>query len=78
MLDALRPLRFPAWPYPGSVQFTETNIDTRRSQTLVFDHWCVVDPTRLGQPEFHPEIFKLLRRKLGREAERFMVRHGLY
>jgi DNA polymerase-3 subunit epsilon len=71
MLEALRPLQFPAWPYPGPVHFMETNPDTGRSQTLVFDQWCLVDNTRLGQPEFHPEIFKLLRRRLGREPDRF-------
>ncbi len=71
MLEALGPLQFPAWPFPGPVKFTETNPDTGRSQTLVFDHWCLVDDTRLGAPEFHPEIFKLLRRRLGREPGRF-------
>jgi hypothetical protein len=71
MLEALRPLQFPAWPFSGPVRFTETNPDTGRSQTLVFYRWCLVDDTRLGAPEFHPEIFKLLRRRLGREPERF-------
>jgi DNA polymerase III subunit epsilon len=74
LLDAVAPLQFPRWPYPGPIAFTETNPDTRRSQTLIFDHWCLVDPARLGQPEFHPEVFKLLRRKLAREPGRFILR----
>ena len=73
MLEALKPLRFPTWPYPGQVRFTETNPDTRLSQTLLFDQWCVIDPAKLGPPEFHPEVFKLLRRTIARQGERFEV-----
>ena len=72
MLEALRPLQFPAWPFPGPVRYTETNPDTGRSQTLVFDHWCLVDDTQSGAPEFHPEIFKLLRRRIGKETGGFV------
>ena len=71
MLAALAPLRFPAWPFPGPIRYTETNPDSHRSQTLVFEHWCVVDESQPGEPEFHPEVFKLLRRTMNRQRERF-------
>ena len=71
MVDALVPLQFPHWPFPGAIRFTETNPDSHHTQTLQFEHWCAVDPARLGEPEFHPEVFKLLRRMLARQPGRF-------
>lgn len=73
MLAAMAPLRFPDWPYPGPVRFTETNPDSKRSQTLVFEHWCVVDETRWAQPDFHPEVFKLLRKTMKRQPAGFVL-----
>ncbi len=73
MQEALSALQFPIWPFDGPVRFTETNPDSRRSQTLLFDNWCVIDPASLNPPEFHPEIFKLLRRTITRQRERFEV-----
>jgi hypothetical protein len=70
-MEALQPLRFPPWPYPGPVRFTETNPETLRSQNLLFDQWCVIDPMRLAPLEFHPEVFKLLRRTIARQPGRF-------
>lgn len=71
MLDAMAPLCFPVWPYRGPVRFTESNPDSGRSQSLLFDRWCVVDPASPQQIEFHPEVFKLLRRTMARQPGRF-------
>ena len=71
MLQAMAALGFPEWPYSGPIRFTETNPDSQRSQTLLFDQWCVLDPSKPDRPEFHPEIFKLLRRTLARQPSRF-------
>ncbi len=72
MLGALAPMQFPTWPFPAAVHFSETSRDTGSTRTLTIDQWCVYDPTRLGPPpEFHPEVFKLLRRMLAKQPERF-------
>ncbi len=71
MLAALAPMQFPTWPFPGAVHFSETSLDTGSTRTLTIDQWCVYDATRLGPPEFHPEVFKLLRRMLAKQPGRF-------
>jgi DNA polymerase III subunit epsilon len=77
MMEALKPLRFPTWPYDGLVRFTETNPDSGKSQSLLFDQWCVIDPTRLEPMEFHPEVFKLLRRRIQRQPGQFEAVGGM-
>ncbi len=69
LTKALQPLMFPSWPYSGPIQFTETHPETLRRQSLLFDQWCLIDPLRLAPLEFHPEVFKLLRRSIGRQQD---------
>jgi len=71
MMEAMKPLSFPVWPYAGPVRFTETNSESGRSQSLLFDQWCVIDPARLQPLDFHPEVFKLLRRRIMRQPAQF-------
>jgi DNA polymerase-3 subunit epsilon len=71
LLAALAPLQFPLWPFPGPVRFTESNPDSDLTQTLRFENWCALDETHLRQPEFHPAVFKLLRRMVAKGVGRF-------
>lgn len=73
LLEALTPLRFPAWPYPGMVRYRATDAMTGRTQDLYFDQWYALDPSSLDPMEFHPEVFKLLRKRIERRPGTF---HG--
>ena len=71
MQFALSPLLFPRWPFSGVIRFTERNPESNRTQSIRFRDWCAIDETQLGPPEFHPAVFKLLRRQLAKGGGSF-------
>ncbi len=72
LIAALTPLRFPSWPFNGTASLTETCAESGRTSVLHFDRWCAIDPARPQHGEFHPEMFKLLRRVLKRGSATFL------
>jgi DNA polymerase-3 subunit epsilon len=73
---ALAPLAFPRWPFDGRAELIEFDPDRGRRQRLLFDHWCIVDPTTDEAAPFDIEIYKLLRRTLARRPEAFSGRRA--
>ncbi len=71
LMEAIAPLRFPTWPYDGMARYTATDPLTGNAKVLCFEHWCAVDETNLAPPEFHPEVFRLLRNRLAKRREAF-------
>jgi DNA polymerase-3 subunit epsilon len=69
LLAALEPLRFPRWPFEGTVVLTERDPDSGRLARLAFDRWCALGPQ--GPEPFDPDVFKLLRRRLQRTPDLF-------
>ncbi|HYF61147.1 MAG TPA: exonuclease domain-containing protein [Burkholderiaceae bacterium] len=69
LLEALAPLRFPAWPFDGPVATTEHDPETGLVDRLVFDRWRALGPA--GLEPFDPDVYKLLRRRLQRDPARF-------
>jgi DNA polymerase III subunit epsilon len=77
ILDALRPLRVPAWPYHGPVGIRE------RSDVHVVDQWQFLGTARSdgdlhaileGRPrEFDPRTYRVLRRTLSQLPQRKIV-----
>jgi DNA polymerase-3 subunit epsilon len=69
LLSALEPWAFPSWPYAGPVALQEHDPESGLTQTVVFDQWCAWHG---GQTQaFDVDIFRLLRRHIARQPERF-------
>ena len=59
----------PEWPFTGSAVYEERDAANNLSDALVFDQWCAMSGgTRLP---FDADVYRLLRRTMGKTASRF-------
>jgi DNA polymerase-3 subunit epsilon len=70
LLEAMQPMRFPAWPFDGPVSLTEHDPESGLTERHRFDQWRALSEEGL-QP-FDPDVYKLLKRTLSRSAHRFV------
>ena len=73
--EALAPLRLPAWPFDGPIDFVDRDAGRRLVAHWRFEHWCRVDPASQRREPFDNDVYRLLRRTLERQPEAF-VRAG--
>ena len=60
LVEALAPLRLPAWPYEGAVELVETHPASGRCAVFTVRDWCLVEPDGTTT-RFEPEVLRILR-----------------
>ena len=60
LVEALAPLRLPAWPYEGAVELVETHPASGRCAVFTVRDWCLVEPDGTTN-RFEPEVLRILR-----------------
>ena len=60
LVEALAPLRLPAWPYEGAVELVETHPASGRCAVFTVRDWCLVEPDGTTA-RFEPEVLRILR-----------------
>ena len=67
--EAIAANALPAWPFTGAAVYEELDAANDRADALVFDQWCAMSGgTRLP---FDADVYRLLRRTMGKTASRF-------
>lgn len=67
--EAIEPSALPAWPFVGAAIYEEVDAANDRADALVFDQWCAISGG--ARLPFDADVYRLLRRTMGKTASRF-------
>lgn len=86
LLDALSEHRFPAWPWDGPIAVKETHPDHGWERLYLVNRWChlgtatndeeirdLLESKSVNEPEFDPDVYKVLRKYLS-QADKVNVK----
>ena len=67
--EAIAANALPAWPFTGPAVYEEVDPANDRADALVFDQWCAISGG--ARLLFDADVYRLLRRTMGKTASRF-------
>ena len=69
--EAIAANALPAWPFAGPAAYEEVDAANDRTDALLFDQWCALSGG--ARLPFDADVYRLLRRTMGKTASRFRV-----